>query len=85
MELDWTHDWDWLMAVKTEGSWEEETWLVHTLGRGQASVLCGTDHWNKAGAPAGTLVPSWGWQWTLPGEKRVATQVPLGGSQQGGA
>lgn len=68
------------MAVKMEGSWEEETWIVgpHAGHKSQASVLCGTGHWNKAGRgtcwdlqskrgwawDAGALL---GWQWMLGG------------------
>lgn len=48
----------------------------HAGQKSQASVLCGTGHWNKASRGScwdlqsrhghGTLAPSWGWQWTLP-------------------
>ena len=37
------------MAVKMEGKLERDTDGPHAGQKSQASVLCGTGHWNKAG------------------------------------
>lgn len=50
------------MAVKTEGKLEEETWMVHTLGRShrpQFYVAQATGI-RQAGAAAGTYNPGMG-------------------------